>query len=365
MKIRLMAAGLPLLALPLAAQRPTFGPTLFWESGLINVPAAYVAPLAGDVAFNFSRLSFSDTDESINAGTENYNLSIAGSLWGRGELGLSIFSGKPASGLFGKVLLVDETSYTWRQGLVHWLPSVALGVRNVGGEISLNRYAMSGGTRVTESPTLYGVVSRTLTLRRSTRGPDARPNLQLSLSAGMGTGIFKDDGGLGGKYSPLETQGKFGGASLDFAVSELSSLSLMIEHDAWSVNAGGRLDLRGIRLSAYGTDLSGNPKVALSLGWQANVFTLLRGNRLEERTAQAERAQGDLAREARLAAQRVEVIQSQIDALRAIASQQQTTERTELERRLREEQDALKRLQDLIKSRDAAKKPPENPQGSR
>lgn len=345
----------------LGAQRPAFAPTLFWESGLINAPAAYVAPLGGDISFNFVRVTLtgSETQPDLARNT-NYNLSLAGSLWGRGELGISVFTGDPSSGLFGKVMLVDQTNGTWRRGLIHWLPSVAVGVRNIGGEILLNRLASSGSTRITEAPSLYGVATRTIALGAVRAGDDPRPAAQISLTAGWGTGLFRDDGGLGSAYAPSAALGAFGGVTLDFATASLSGLSLIVEHDAWAMNAGVRGDFRGIRLAAYATELDGAKRFALSMGWQANILTILRGNRLEQRTAQVERAQGDLARQARQAEQRIELIQGQIDALRAIASQQQTVERTDLERRLREEQDALKRLQDLIKARDAAKKPPQD-----
>ena len=51
------------------------------------------------------------------------------------------------------------------------------------------------------------------------------------------------------------------------------------------------------------------------------------------------------------------MLQTQIDALKAMASEQKNSERADLERRLREEQAALKQLQDAIKAREV-KKPP-------
>ncbi|MEA3245281.1 MAG: hypothetical protein U9Q74_03900 [Gemmatimonadota bacterium] len=373
---RLAIAVLALVPLPAAlAQRPTFGPTLFWETGLVNVPAAAVAPLGGDLAFNFTRLALDSS--ALPAGVRkaaSYNLSLSASLWGHGEVGISVFSGDLKSGLFGKLMLVDQTDGIWRRGFVHWLPSIAIGVRNVGTEKTLNRLAVADeSSSLNTLGSLYGVATRTFVLAPGET--PARPAVQLSLTAGHGTGLFSDDGGMGKSYASAATGGTFGGASLDLATGRFSSLSLMAEQDGWGVNAGARVEWRGVRVAVFGTDLgnaadaagaAGAPggrytgsKVALTVGWQANALTLVRGDALERRTQQLQTEQGDLARQVRLAQQRIDVIEGQIDALQAIASQERNAERSVLERQLREEQEALRRLQDLIKAREAAKRPPE------
>lgn len=357
-----------------AAQRPTFGPTLFWETGLVNVPAAAVAPLGGDLAFNFTRLTLDSTALPAGVGkTASYNLSLSASLWGRAEAGISVFSGDLKSGLFAKLMLVDQTDGIWRRGLVHWLPSIAIGVRNVGTEKSLNRLAITDpSSSLNTLGSLYGVATRTFVLAPGET--PARPAVQLSLTAGHGTGLFSDDGGMGKAYASGATGGTFGGASLDFTTGRFSSLSLMAEQDGWAVNAGARFEWRGVRVAILGTDLGSagdaigsgpspgrytGSKIALTVGWQANALTLVRGDALERRTQHIQLEQGDLARQVRLAQQRIDVIEGQIDALKAIASQERNAERSVLERQLREEQEALRRLQELIKAREATKRPPE------
>lgn len=338
---------------------------------MINAPAAWVAPLGGDMWFNLSRHTLGSAASRTELPVENYNFNIATSLWGRGELGFSLYSADFSAGLFAKALVLDQSDGIWRRGLRHWLPSVAVGVRNVGGEVGLNRLGADGGLRVNQSPTLYGVATRTTVLRAADGVDNTRPKVQLSATAGYGTGLFKEDGGLGLAYSESATNGVFGGASLDIAVGRYSSLSLMLEHDAWAINAGARVEAQGFRLAVYRTDLNGTsgaatgsaaafsaPKFAVSFGWQAHILTLVRGNRLEQRTARAEAQQGDLERQIRTAQQRIDAIQTQLNALAAVASQQRSAERAELERRLKEEQDAMQRLQELIKAREAAKKPP-------
>ena len=201
----------------------------------------------------------------------------------------------------------------------------------------------------------------------------ARPRVQVSLTAGHGNGLFSDDGGLGKAYAPSATGGTFGGVSVDLPIGRFSTISLIAEHDGWAVNAGARLDLGGVRIAASLTEIGAesgagavpgtasivSQKVALTVGWQTNIFGLLRGNRLERSTQQLELEQTDLARQTQLAQQRIEAIEGQIDALRAIERQERSAERVELERMLREERDALARLQDLIKAREAARRPPQ------
>ncbi len=368
MPVRFLAlAAVACLPRAAMAQRPNFGPTLYHESGLINIPAAYVAPLGGDVSFSLSRVTLGAAGSSVgDAQATNSTLTAAMSLWGRGEVGISVYTGPLNSGLFGKALLIDQTDGIWRRGLRHWLPSVALGVRNIGGEGGLNRLGITASPKVNQSGSFYGVATRTTVLKADALDP-TRPKVQFSATAGYGTGLFKEDGGLGTAYAPSATSGLFGGGSFDFVVGRYSSVSLMIEHDAWALNAGARLDVQGFRLSLYRADLNGSsaagqdftaPKMAIAIGWQAHILTILRGNRLEERTARAEAQQGDLERQIRIAQQRIDAIQGQINVLQAVASQQRSAERAELERRLKEEQDAMQRLQDLIKARDAGKKPP-------
>lgn len=357
------------------AQRPTFGPTLFWDGGLINVPAAAVAPLGGDLAFTFTRLALDSAALPVGAGkTASYNVSLSASLWGRGEVGISVFSGDLKSGLFGKLMLFDQTDATWRRGLVHWLPSIAAGIRNVGTERSLSRLATTDpSSSLRTAGSVYGVVTRTFVLVQGEN--PYRPTSQISLTAGRGTGLFSDDGGMGNRYAGAATGGTFGGASVDFATGPYGTLSFMAEQDGWGLNAGARIEWRGVRIAALATDMgsassqsaaSGSaagrytgPKVALTVGWQANVQALVRGDALARRTEQMQAEQGDLDRQARLAQQRIDVISGQIDALRALAMQERDAERSVLERQLQEEQAALRRLQELLRAREAARKPPE------
>src|SRR5204863_3437608 len=100
-----------------------------------------------------------------------------------------------------------------------------------------------------------------------------------------------------------------------------------------------------------GGSTSGNytgTKIAATIGWQTNFFALARGNRLEAKTQQMEEQTGGLERQVRLSQQMIDVIEGQIESLKVITSQEKNAERAELERRLRDEQEALRRLQERI-----------------
>jgi hypothetical protein len=357
-------AGALLVPAILTAQRPTFAPTVFWESGLINAPAAYIAPLSGDLSFSMIWMSNAKGREAASSRRldGNYNLSVGASLLGRAEVGISIFTSDLKNGLFGKVMLWDQTDGIWRKGTLHWLPSMAVGVRNLGTNKSLDRYTNTNtGGQFNTAPTFYGVATRSFVLSAGERAD--RPKSQLSVTGGWGNGLFSDDGGFGEAYGS-GTGGVFGGASLDFAAGRYSTVSLIAEHDAWTANFGVRADLTGVRLAAMyvgggkvnpatGIDL-GSGGMTISIGWQTNVLALIRGNRLEATTQRMNAEQASLDQQVKVSQQRIDVLEGQIDAARAIATSEKAAERAELERRLKDEQEALKRLQEMVK----AKKPP-------
>ena len=347
------------------AQRPQFGPTIFWDAGLINTPAAFVAPLGGDLSFSFARMTLDSAKALPGIGkSAAYDFSASASLFGHAEVGISVFSGDLNGGLFAKGLVWDQTDGTYRTGMLHWLPSVALGIRNVGTERGLDRFGRTGQAGFNTSPTLYAVATRTVVLAAPEEG--TRPRAQLSVSAGIGNGLFVEDGGLGKAYARSSTHGLFGGAQVQFATGRYSSLSLLAEHDAWDVNAGAQAEWRGLRASLYATELGAGSgtagsvayrKIVVALGWQTNASALLRGNRMDERIAEIGRQTGQLRADIAASEQRVRALDAQITALKSAEAAGLATERMNLERRLREEQDALKRLQELLKAREAQKKP--------
>lgn len=359
-----LAASLPLAPAQLLSQRPTFGPTLFWESGLINIPTAAVPPLHGDVAVGLSHIRLDSARLPVgHRQPASTNLTASVALWGRVEAGLSVVSGDFKNGAFAKVLLVDQTDGIWRTGMAHWLPSLAIGVRNLGSQTHLTRIATTGSDSLETAPSLYGVGTRTFALTQ----PDdhGRAGAQLSLTAGYGTGLFRDDASSGSTYSSRKTGGIFGGASLDFVTGPYSTFSLMAEQDGWGMNAAARIEFRGIRFMVGAMELGakdppaaggfGGQKLVASFSLQANWLTLIRGNQLEARTAKLEETEQARRQEVRVQQQRVDALQGQIDAMRAISTEEKSAERAALERQLKEEQAALQRLQELLKASQVKK----------
>src|SRR5688500_8005887 len=129
--IGLALAGL--LVRPAGAQESdVYGSSLYWGSGLIDVPVAWVSPLSGDFALNYSGKTFEvdPTAPKINYdGSINSQLTFSMSLWGRAEIGVAAYSANPEQGFFGKALLLREGDLAVG-GASRWLPGVAVGVRN-------------------------------------------------------------------------------------------------------------------------------------------------------------------------------------------------------------------------------------------
>jgi hypothetical protein len=358
-----LGAGL-LAGAPLCAQEPHFAPTLFWDAGLINTPAAYVSPLGGDLSLNISRLSLDSAKTPSFQQTASYAFSISASAWERAEFGVTVFGSKLRSGLFAKVVAWQQSDGIWRKGFLHWLPSIAFGVRNIGAENLLNRFGTENIPGLNTAPSLYGVATRTFVLGQGDAG--ARPASQLSFSAGYGGGLFSHDGGLKTLYAKSATGGAFGGAQLQFATGRFSSLSFMAEHDGWDVNAGAQLEVRGLRASLYLMELgagqgqpgsAANQKVAFSLGWQTNIEALVRGDRMAARIQKIERDADALRKQIDAGEERVRALDAQLKSILATSASGQAAQIEDLKRQLQEERAAVARLQELLRQREAAKKP--------
>jgi len=361
----LALAAIVVPAAPAAAQRATFTPTLYWDSGLIDTPAAWVAPLGGDLSFHATRLQLDSTVAlgGKGSGSQSYNFSLSASLWGRAEVGASIFTSNLKGGLFAKALLWDQLDGAFRTGMVHWMPSVAVGMRNVGNEKETTRWAEPGAAGFNTSPTLYAVATRTFAVGPVSEA-GARAKSQLTLNLGVGNGLFSNDGGLGLTYARHALGGAFGGAKMDFATSRFSNLALIAEHNGWDFNFGAVYEVRGLRAGVYLLEAdagSATPaswsyrKVAFSVGWQTNALALVRGNKMEARVAEIERERDQLTREIRAGEQRVVALETQLRTVEGATEADRRSQRELLESKLREEQEALRRLQERLKAR----KPPE------
>ncbi|MFI5246525.1 MAG: hypothetical protein ACHQQR_14930, partial [Gemmatimonadales bacterium] len=98
-------------------------------------------------------------------------------------------------------------------------------------------------------------------------------------------------------------------------------------------------------------------KVAFSLGWQTNLTSLVRGNQMEARTREYERAADALKQQIQEGEARVQALDAQLKSLQATTASGQSTAIDDVRRQLQEERAAVARLQELLKQREAAKKP--------
>ena len=344
---------------PAQAQQ-TFPQTIYWGSGLVDIPVAWVGPIPGDFAINYGAKKFDidPTTSSINYSNKlNSQLVFSISGWGVVEAGWAAYSSNPEWGFFGRGLIINQQSLRSRGGFAGWTPSVAVGVRNVGPYKHIDRFGVGyrllppqpgsnspDYTHVADtihqqfntSNTFYGVATESFSLT------DIRPNwadVDLSLSVGYGNGLFSDDGGLWDAYAAHATGGLFYGGKVDFNATPNLGVSLMAENNAWDYNVGGALNYRGIRAGIYLTEIGGGTantdtssnqslaqlanrefgysKVAFTLGWQSNIFALLKGNFLQNRAAELERQRQTLLAEIQKRQQRIAALELEINRYEA------------------------------------------------
>lgn len=383
--VALGLAGMMLAAVPAAAQQ-TYGQTIYWGSGMIDVPTAWVSPVTGDFAVNYSGKRFQvdpNAPAKINYNDQNNSqLIFSLSLFRRLELGWAAYSANPEWGFFGRGLLLDERDFAPNGGIARFIPSVAVGMRNVGPYKRIDRFAVGydmvppppgGGADMLHEPdslhqnfntanTVYGVASKDFSLRDFSPG---LPDVDLGLTVGYGNGLFSDDGGLGTRYAKHATGGLFYGAKADFNMGPNLRASLMGENNAWDWNAGLTLNYRGIIAGAYLTEIgagsakfnSADPasyiynyqKFAFSLGWQSNVFALLRGNFLQSRVAELERQRNLLLAEIARRQQRIASLELEINRFEAQNLLELEQRRAAATAELRAEREALERLEERLR----------------
>lgn len=388
--------GLAALARPLAAQQ-TYPQTLYWGAGLIDIPVAWVAPLSGDFALNYSGKTFEKGDQTITK--INYNdqlnsqLTFSVSVFGRVEAGVAFYSSNPEYGFFGQALVINEEDYRGRPG--GWfIPSIAFGVRGIGPYGQVDRFGIgysllppdpgspnyrhvadSIHEEFDTSPTVYGVGTKSFSLADIRSG---WPDVNLSISVGYGNGLFSDDGELGDAYAKNSTGGLFGGLKVDFTPTPNAVLSLMAENNAWDFNVGASLDWRGMRFGLYWTELGAGSaqsadntseqraaraiynysKFAFSLGLQSNIFALLKGDFLRARVTQLERQREVLLAEIQTRQQRIAALELEINRYEAQNLLELEQRRAAAEAELRAEREALRRLEERLERIERGAPPP-------
>jgi hypothetical protein len=390
-RVALIALALG-LATPVSGQS-SFPQTLYWGAGLIDIPVAWVAPLSGDFAINYSNKLFQPGDPVVTG--INYNdrtnsqLTASVSMFGRVEAGVAFYTANPEYGFFGQVLVLNEDAMRLRDGAARWLPGLAVGVRNVGPYEKIDRFG-AGYQLIPPEPgspnyrhiadsvhqgfntanTFYGVATKSFSLAALSQ---AMTGVDMSVSLGFGNGLFEDDGGLGDEYAESSTGGLFGGMKVDIQASPRTVLSFMAEHNAWDLNIGGAVEYRGLRAGAYITELTAGSaeddavgsgvyynyrKFAFILGWQSNIFALLRGDFLQGRVAELERQREGLLAEINTRQERVTTLELEINRLEAQNLLELEQRRVEAEAQLRAEREALQRLEERLRVLEQRQPPP-------
>ena len=366
-----------------ASAQQEFPQSLYWGSGLIDIPVAWASPITGDFAISYSGKRFRldpiatkiDYNDRLNS-----QFTASASLFGRLEGGVAFFSSNPEYGFFVRGVLVREEDLAARGGFLSWLPAVAVGARNLGKYSHVDRFGM--GYRLLPptpdepdashepdslhlgfdtAPTLYAVATKSVTLNQLNA---SWPGVGLSLTMGVGNGLFSDNGGLGGAYASNATGGLFYGATIDIPASPDLRFTLLAENNAWDFNVGAAAAYRGIRAGVYVTELgagsgSGSAlmprgfynyrKVAFTLGWQSNVLALLRGDFLQKRADRLAREREQLLADIGARQRRVAALEIELDRYEAQNLLELEQRRAAAEVLLRQEREALRRLEERLK----------------
>lgn len=356
-----------------------FPQTLYWGSGLIDIPVAWAPPVTGDFAIGYSAKRFRldpiatklDYNDRLNS-----QLTFSTGLFGRLEGGVAFFSSNPEYGFFVRGVLVTEEDLQNRGGMAKWLPAVAVGARNLGKYSHIDRFGM--GYRLLPptpedpdsrhepdslhgsfdtAPTLYAVATKSATIGK----------VGVSGSLGIGNGLFSDKGGLGAAYAANPTGGIFYGAMVELPASPDLRFTLLAEHNAWDFNVGAVASYRGIRAGMYVTELGAGSssttigdgistpgfynyrKVAFTLGWQSNVLALIRGDFLQKRADRLARDREQLLASITERQKRVAALQLELDRYEAQNLLELEQRRAAAESQLRLEREALRRLEDRLK----------------
>jgi hypothetical protein len=380
-----MKRAAALVALAVAAASPAaaqdaFPQTLRWGTGLIDIPVAFVSPLSGDFG-----LTLSGTTYSTSPVLPRYSESLSKqgafdvALLGRLELGVSAYSTDPEEGFFWQALLLNQADF--HHGLWSLLPSIAVGMRNIGPYDHIDRF----GRGYAESPvagataphlaadsihdgfetanTVYGVATKSVSIGSPEPG---WTSVGLSLSVGYGDGLFTNHGTIPVQdYASARTGGIFFGVNADLHPGINTVVTLMAENDAWENNVGAAVTFRGLRAELALTDVTGgsakpvaaNPATALynytkvnfSLGWQGNLLGLLHGSLLEDRVARLRAEHKRLEAEIARRETRIAELQSEIADYEAHGIGDLESRRAQIEDELRAEEAELQRLNDEVR----------------
>jgi hypothetical protein len=298
---------------------------------------------------------------------------IEAHLMGRLAVGASLFSTyNQQIGIHSRLLLARQSIDS------KWMPNFSIGFRNLGSSPLQDRY-VSGDRRVRDilpaaqragagvingAPSFYGVATREFTGDRTS----------LGLTMGYGTGLFRNDGGLGTKYNKSGTlvPGLFLGGRYAVALSDKSTLGLMLENDAWDWNVGAHVTMGhltvGVMLAEVeeakgippGEPLANWTKTNLMVAYSGSIPDIVRNSRQRSESVELELEAQRLKREVAQRARRMRELQRDIAGAQTRADADAKAQEAALLKALDAEREAAKRAAERLK----AVKPDGKPDGT-
>jgi hypothetical protein len=365
--VPLAATVSPLVAQEPQASNERYGPTMQFGTGLINAPTAWIAPQSSDFWMTYSaeRIPSNPQDVGFSHGW-NGNGAIDTHWLGRFSVGLSVYSNNPDWGFFGQGLILKDGEHA------KWQPALAVGFRNLGPYDHEDRFlighdvaadSISGTHGITAAyfkhfhtlPTLYAVATKSIAFSDL---------VSLGLTLGYGDGLFSDDGGLGASYDRHGQliKGLFFGGQFQIHPDAVSSVSLIVENDAWNYNAGIRGEWRGVGLGIYATELEEGTtkrpsdfliynytKINFAVSYAGSFRDVGRGVFLRSEISQLEREQIALRSEVARRERRIKDLQVALQKLQGSALSDVERQRQDLEAQLKQEQDEIRRASERLK----------------
>ena len=375
---------------PLGAQQvEPYPQTLQFGAGYINVPAAWVSRRSADSWLTLSAKdlpSFGDPSKNSLASRLNSNLALDTHWAGRVSIGASLYSQNPEWGLFGQALLIRDGDFGFE-----FMPALAIGVRNIGSYDHEDRFLIGHDVAldstgeydeiVTEryenfdtSPTFYAVATKEFPLSAY----NERGRTTLSVSLGYGNGLFRDDGGLGDQYNNSGTiaRGLFMASRVVIHPWANTTITAMVENDAWDWNAGVVAEWRGVSLGLYGTELEAGSrngaeegfnvynytKFNFAIGYTGNVRDISHGVVLRSRVSELTREQQRLRAEISSRERRIKSLEGQLVEAREGEIAQLERRRLQLETEVQAEREAIRRATERLRELEAGRPPQPPPQ---
>lgn len=355
-----------------AQQLDPYHQTLYFGTGLVNIPVAWVSPRSYDAFFNISGKhlpSFPDPGKQSFASLWNTNVALDVHLFGRLSVGAVAYDQNPDYGFFAQALLLPD-----RIGSP--LPSVAVGARNIGGGKHQDRFFIAHDigfnnndyekiidpryAGFSTSPSIYGVVSKQFALTPLT---GRLQGSQMSVTVGYGDGVFREDGGLGSAYNRRGTivEGLFFGTRFTTHPSLNSVLDFMVENDGFDFNLGAVYDWRGLTLGLYATELEEGgrnnsgfyvynyTKFNAAIGYSGNIVDISRGVLLRSRITELTREQQRLTAEIEQRGRRIRGLEVALRRAQAGELAGMAQRRADLERTIQEEREAIRRAEERLR----------------